>query len=364
MSFTVTQLLHWSQGRIINEADLEVCVEAIQVKRLVSLGLAQPFDCAFFFSKVFEHELLQANPSVLVIGNAFVQPLQAARLPFWKECVVISCSDPYSALACFSEHFAAVHSSVAHLPLSSDVLSKQATQVHVTAVLASSVHLGKGVTIGAFCVIEEEVWIEEGCVVYSGCTIGRDCRLGRNSVLFPNVTLYESTQIGQRVRIHAGSVIGADGFGYAPQRKGSQVCGHRKIYHLGNVVLGDDVEIGANTCVDRGTLGETRLEKNVKLDNLVHIGHNSRLEEGAILCGGTCLAGHVHIGPYAYIGGLTGIVNHVHVEAGGKVGAQSLITQDVPANTVAVGNPQRTYREHFRAHALLNQLLKERKIKK
>jgi UDP-3-O-[3-hydroxymyristoyl] glucosamine N-acyltransferase len=158
-------------------------------------------------------------------------------------------------------------------------------------------------------------------------------------------------------------VIGSDGFGYAPKKQGSQVTGHQKIYHLGRVVVGDDVEMGANCCVDRSTLGETRIEKNSKLDNLVHLGHNSYLGEGAVICGGTCLAGNARVGKYAYVGGLTGIGNHVHVGDGATVGALTMVTKDVQAGGTAVGNPQRDRREHFRAHALLSRLLEERRSK-
>ena len=167
-----------------------------------------------------------------------------------------------------------------------------------------------------------------------------------------------------RVRIHAGSVIGADGFGYAPKREGSQVIGHVKIYHLGRVVIGDDVEIGANSCVDRSTFGETRIEKSAKLDNIVHIGHNALVEEGAVICGGTCLAGRASVGKFALVGGLTGIINDVHVGDGAQVAAMTLVSKDVLPGSTAVGNPQREYKQHFRAHAILNKLMTEREKQK
>jgi UDP-3-O-[3-hydroxymyristoyl] glucosamine N-acyltransferase len=175
--------------------------------------------------------------------------------------------------------------------------------------------------------------------------------------------LYEATQLGNRVRIHSGSVLGSDGFGYAPKIDQGQVSGHQKIYHLGRVVLEDEVEVGANSCVDRGTFGETRIGKFSKLDNLVHIGHNAKLDEGVIVCGGTCLAGNASVGKYAYIGGLTGIGNHVHVGDRAKVGALSMVTKDVVSGSTVVGNPQRESKEHFRAHALLSRLLAERRRK-
>ncbi|CAM6054194.1 unnamed protein product [Sphagnum tenellum] len=180
--------------------------------------------------------------------------------------------------------------------------------------------------------------------------------MGDSTVLFPRVTLYESTRVGSRVRIHAGAVLGSDGFGYSPKKDeiSKQPLGHQKIYHLGCVHIEDDVEIGANSCIDRGTIGETRIGRYSKLDNLVHIGHNARLDEGAVICGGTCLAGNASVGRYAYVGGLSGIGNHVHVGDGAKVGALTMVTKDVANASSAVGNPQRDAKEHFRAHALLS----------
>ena len=229
--------------------------------------------------------------------------------------------------------------------------------------MASTAVLGAGVTLGAHCVVEDRAQIGAGSILYPSCYIGKGASLGKNCVLFPGVTLYEWTQLGDRVRIHAGTVLGADGFGYAPRKEGGRVQGHQKIYHLGRVVVGNDVEMGAQCAVDRGTLGETRIESHVKLDNFVHLGHNSRLDEGAIICGGTCLAGNSSVGKYAYVGGLVGVTNHVHIGDRANVCALTLVSKDVQAGEVVGGNPQRSHAEHFRAHALLNKLLTDRRSK-
>ena len=125
-------------------------------------------------------------------------------------------------------------------------------------------------------------------------------------------------------------------------------------------MIGNDVELGANACVDRATFGETRIDHHAKLDNMCHIGHNAWVEEGAILCGGVFLAGNARIGKYAYIGGLTGVTNKVHIGDGAQVGAGSMMTKNIPEGGTGVGNPQREYREHFRAHAMLNKLVLDR----
>jgi UDP-3-O-[3-hydroxymyristoyl] glucosamine N-acyltransferase len=184
--------------------------------------------------------------------------------------------------------------------------------------------------------------------------------IGPRAHLIAHVSIYPETVIGADFRAHAGVVIGSDGFGYAPIKVGGKVEGHQKIWHLGHVRIGDRVEIGANSCADRGTLGNTIIEDDVKIDNLCHVGHNARLGQGAVLCGGVLLAGRAVVERFAYIGGNTGITNGVVVGAGALVGATSLVTKDVPPGGTAVGNPQREYSEHFRAHAALNRLMKPR----
>ncbi len=361
LSFSVQEILECVKGRIVNLTELGGQLPEIQICRPASLGTSRLNEIAFFFSKAFAHELSSALPGVLITGEPFVPFLEQAHLPFWKQAAVIACHDPYLAMALISEKFVPHLSSVGHIP--QEIRAHAAPQIHSSAVVGSFVELGDGVILGAQCVIESHSRIGAGTVLYPGCFIGSHSILGESCVLFPRVTLYEGTQLGNRVRLHSGAVIGSDGFGYAPKRENREIVGHQKIYHLGHVILGDDVEIGANSCVDRGTLGNTRIEKQVKLDNLVHIGHNSHLAEGAVICGGTCLAGNASVGKYAYVGGLTGIGNQVHVGDGATVGALTMVTKDIPPRGTAVGNPQRNDKEHFRAHALLNRLLAERRSK-
>ena len=365
--FSVNDVIRCTRGRPVNLGEFEGTPtdwEAIRVDRPASLGGSKPSELTFFFSRAFEHELGSAHPGILITGEDFVAPLRAAGLPFWSTAAIIACRDPYLALAQLSALFAERLSSVAHVAqLLPSGTSENATEIHPTSVIAPSVELGAGVRIGPHCTVEEHVKIGAGTILYSGCYVGPRCVIGSGTVLFPRVTLYEWTQLGDRVRVHAGSVLGSDGFGYAPELENGQVRGHHKIYHLGRVVLEDDVEVGANSCIDRGTLGETRVGRYSKLDNLVHIGHNSRLDEGAVICGGSCLAGNASVGKYAYVGGLTGIGNHVHVGDRAKVGALTMVTKDVEPGQTVVGNPQRDSKEHFRAHALLSKLLVERRSK-
>ncbi|MEK6704541.1 MAG: UDP-3-O-(3-hydroxymyristoyl)glucosamine N-acyltransferase [Bdellovibrionota bacterium] len=350
--FSVTQILDWTGGRLVNSGGKGgpegEALRYIRVKKPAPLDGSCSTDLSFFFSREYESELVSARPGILITGEAFVKPLERSGLPLWSGSAVIACKDPYFAMALISEKFAVG---------TSDVVQG----IHQTAVVDPSVEISPGVKIGPHCVIEKGVRIGARSVLYAGCYVGSGSVLGVNAVVFPNVTIYEGTVIGSGVRIHAGTVIGADGFGYAPITDGGSVVGHQKIYHLGRVVIGDDVEIGANSCIDRSTFGETRVDSHAKLDNHVHVGHNAHVGEGAIICGGTCLAGNAKLGKYAYVGGLTGITNHVRVGDGAKVGAMSLLTKDVPPGGVVLGNPQRDHKEYFRAHALLSRLLAERR---
>jgi UDP-3-O-[3-hydroxymyristoyl] glucosamine N-acyltransferase LpxD len=362
-SFSVAQILELTSGRVANAEALGPSLAQVAVDSATTLLGSGPKDCAFFFSKDYQDELLGALPGVLITGEAFIAPLAASGLPLWKKSAVIACLDPYFAMAVMSAKFAAEVSSVAHMP--SDLANRVGPpNIHPTAIVHPTARVADGAEVGPGCVIEANARIGRGTILYPRVFVGPDVEIGEACVFFPGVTLYERTQIGNRVRIHAGSTIGADGFGYAPRMLEGKPVEQVKIYHLGRVVLADDVEIGANSMVDRATLGETSIGQGAKLDNHVHIGHNSTILEGAIICGGVCLAGGTRIGRFAYIGGMAGIGNKAALGNYAKVGAMSLVDKDVPDGGTSVGNPQRTHRDHFKAHAILNRLVAERDRKK
>lgn len=190
--------------------------------------------------------------------------------------------------------------------------------IHPTAVIAPSARLGEGVAIGAFAVLEEEVEIGPGTEVGAFCYLGRGVRLGRSCRLHPRVTLYAGARLGKRVIVHSGAVLGADGFGYV-----SDQGQHWKFPQVGMLEIGDDVEIGANTSIDRGSLERTILGSQVKIDNLVHIAHNVRIGERTLIAAQTGVAGSSEIGSDVVIGGQVGIADHCRLEDGCTVGAQA-----------------------------------------
>lgn len=338
---TLSQVLTLVRGTWENPTELgEVSSDAIQVQGIGLLVRAGSQEIAFFFSKEFQTELVETRPGILVTGKAFIEPIKNAGLPFWKKTAVVSCDQPYLAMALVSQYFG-------HIP-------RVEKGIHPKAEIASDAKISARVNIGAFCVVEDEVEIGEGTVLYPGCFVGRGTKIGSDCEIFSNVSLYEGTQIGNRVRIHAGAVVGSDGFGYAPRMTSGGELVHEKIFHFGSVIVGDDVEIGANTSIDRGTIGNTIIEKGAKIDNQVQVGHNCKIGESAIICGCSGLAGSAEIQKGAYVGGLTGVSNRVVIGAGAKVAAHTLVSKDIVPGGTAVGNPQRSQAEHFRLHAELN----------
>jgi UDP-3-O-[3-hydroxymyristoyl] glucosamine N-acyltransferase len=190
--------------------------------------------------------------------------------------------------------------------------------VHPTAAIAESARLGRGVAIGAFAVIEEEVEIGEGTQLAAFCFVGRGCRLGRNCRLYPRVTLYAGVNAGSNVVVHSGAVLGCDGFGYV-----TADARHWKFPQAGRLEIADDVEIGANTTVARGSLGITRISAQTKVDNLVHVAHNVQMGERTLVAAQAGIAGSSIIEDDVIIGGQVGIGDHCRVQSGCVVGGQA-----------------------------------------
>jgi UDP-3-O-[3-hydroxymyristoyl] glucosamine N-acyltransferase len=296
------------------------------------LGGSGPGSIAFFFNPEFKEELVQARPSVLITAPPFLGPISKSGLPIWKDALVISCSDPYLAMALLSREFD-------REPQAEK--TQATTQVHPSAVVAKDVVLGQGVFVGPGVVIEAGARIGDRTRLVAQVYVGREVAVGPDCAFFSQVSVYDRTQIGARVRLHSGVRIGADGFGYAPVRDQGQTVDHQKIYHLGRVVLGDDVEIGANSCVDRGTFGDTVIGSKTKIDNLVQVGHNCQLGEGTIVCGQAGFAGRASTGKFVTVGGHSGITNGVHAGDHSQLAAYSGLTRDLPPGEIGFGLPAR-----------------------
>jgi UDP-3-O-[3-hydroxymyristoyl] glucosamine N-acyltransferase len=206
-------------------------------------------------------------------------------------------------------------------------------------VVDGSAQLGKGVSVGPHCTIEEGVVIGDGTVISANCHIGCKTVIGEDCWFYPLVSIREYTEIGDRVIIHNGTVVGSDGFGYAVQKDGSRT----KIPQIGKVVIEDDVEIGANSAIDRARFGKTRIGKGTKIDNLVQVAHNVVIGEHSVLCGQAGISGSTTIGSRVILAGQAGLAGHLEVGDGAIVGAQAGVMKDVPPRDFVIGSPAMTH---------------------
>ncbi|WP_322789183.1 UDP-3-O-(3-hydroxymyristoyl)glucosamine N-acyltransferase [Thiohalocapsa halophila] len=223
--------------------------------------------------------------------------------------------------------------------------------IHPAAHVDPAAALGKGVSVGAGAAIGAGAVIGDRAVIGGGVQIGADVQIGEDCLIEPNVTILRGSRIGDRCALRAGAVIGSDGFGFAWDGRR-----HRKIPQLGRVVLEDDVDIGCNSCVDRATLGETRVRRGTKVDNLVQIAHNTDIGEHVILVSQSGVAGSSRLGTGAIIAGQVAVSDHVTVGAGVRVGGQSGVTKDVPAGATVFGTPARAMKQTLRELGALAQL--------
>ena len=223
--------------------------------------------------------------------------------------------------------------------------------IHSTAVIAASARIDPAAHIGPHCVVGENVFVGARTVLQGGNHIGENSKIGDDTKIFPNVTIYPRTEIGNRVRIHSGTVVGADGFGYVLDNGV-----HRKVPQIGNVIIGDDVELGANVTVDRGALGPTIIGKGTKVDNLVQIGHNVVLGEHCIIISQVGIAGSTKVGDSVTLGGQVGVSGHLKIGSNASVSAQSGVMHDIPEGENWLGAPAQPIRQTMRQMLALQQL--------
>ena len=270
----------------------------------------------------------ESSASAVVIGKEMTPP----SIPS------IQVADVTAAFAKIVQHF------VPPRELTTSGISPLA-QVSPLAKVSGDVSIAAGVTVG------DHVEIGDRCHLHSGVQILAGCRIGSDVTLFPNVVLYENTQIGERVLIHAGSCIGAYGFGYT-QNEG---C-HQRGYQLGNVIIEDDVEIGAGTTVDRGTYGPTRIGEGTKIDNLVMIAHNCRIGKHNLICSQVGIAGSSTTGDYVVLAGQVGIRDHINIGDRVVIGAQAGVMADIVSDSRCVGSPATGEREQMVMQAAMSKL--------
>mgnify|MGYP004509887841 FL=1 len=225
------------------------------------------------------------------------------------------------------------------------------TGVAPQAYIAPSAKLGNNCYVGPFAYVGEGAEIGDGCQIYPHAVVGDNVKVGTNCIFYPNTTIYQGCKIGNNVTIHAGSVIGADGFGFAPGADG-----YDKIPQIGIVVIEDNVEIGANTCVDRSTMGATIIHKGVKLDNLVQVAHNVEIGENTVMSAQVGIAGSTKVGSWCMFGGQVGLAGHITIGNKTFLGAQSGVPGSLKGGEELIGTPPMNPRQYFKSQAIFRRL--------
>lgn len=305
------ELVNQFGGRLVGDGATRIC-------RFASLSHAKLGDASFLASPKYAANLANCRASLLILPSASL--LDGLGL----NCAVIEAADPYL-------YFAQAATWLIERTRKAQIPS---TSIHPTAVVHETATLGHRVRVGPMCVIGASVRIGDDCDLGAGCVLEDRVELGAGSLLYPRVTIYSDCQIGQRAIVHSGVVIGADGFGYAPTENKTWL----KIPQVGGVRIGDDVEIGANTCIDRGTLDPTVIADGVKLDNLIQVAHNVIIGEHTAIAACVGIAGSAVIGKHCQIGGAAGILGHLRIADGTVIGPMSLVmsTIDQPGKYVGV----------------------------
>jgi len=315
-------------GRVIGDGECEIV-------RVASLAAARGNELTFVEDAKFADEGYKSGAGALIVGEACVEALQG------KTLIVVR--NPRLGFAMAGSLLATGE--------------KAGAGIHPSAAVDSSAKLGKGVSIGALAFVGPRVTIGRNSVIGPGCVLLGDVVIGEGCELVARVTVYPQTKIADRVTVHAGAVLGSDGFGFVPDEQGR----YHKFPQIGYLEIGSDVEIGANATVDRGALDATVIADGVKLDNLVHVGHNVRLGENVVSAAQTGISGSSVIEKNVLIGGQVGIGDHVTIEEGAILGAQS----GIPSNKVIRGKgvvfwgtPARPIREYLKELAVLARLVK------
>lgn len=269
---------------------------------------------SFLANMKYEHYIYSTKSSVVIVSSNFVPQNKI-------QATLIRVQNPYEA---FAKLLAIYQSAVARR----EGVSRKAS-------VSSKAKIGKHCYIGPFAVIDDDAVVGDNTEIFPHVYVGRGAKVGNHTTINPNVTIYNGCEVGDNVIIHAGAVIGADGFGFAPTDNGS----YEKIPQIGNVVIKDNVEIGANTCIDRSTMGSTVIEQGVKLDNLIQIAHNVVIGENTVMAAQSGVAGSAKVGRNCMFGGQSGVVGHLTVGDGVKTGAKTGITNNVADNMVMAGHP-------------------------
>ena len=312
-------------GRVIGDPEVEV-------SGVARIEHGKSGHLCFLANPKYEHHLFATKASAVLISNKLLPQKDVAP-------TLICVEDAYQGIASLLE-------------LYNSLGGKNRKGRSWQAKVSWRAKLGKEVYVGAFAHISKGCVIGDCAQIYPRVYLGEGVRVGAHTTIFPGVTIYRGCVIGEHCTIHAGAVIGSDGFGFAPLLDGT----YKKIPQIGNVVIEDHVEIGANTVIDRATMGSTFIGCGTKLDNLIQIGHNVEVGKNTVIAAQSGVAGSSKIGSNCQLGGQVGITGHISVADGTKVGAQSGVSGNTQPNEILMGSPAIDYRTYYKAYAIFKTL--------
>lgn len=326
MQFTASQIAALINGKI--EGDDNTFVSSFGKIENATNG-----QLTFLANPKYEEHLYTTNASIIIIND--VQEIKQSIC-----ATLIRVPDAYSAFATI-------------LATYKKMITEQLHGIQQPVFISTSAKIGENVYIGAFSYIGENVVIGDNVKIFPQVFLGDNAMIDEGTILYPGVKIYHECKIGKRVTVHANTIIGSDGFGFAPQKDGT----FKKVPQIGNVVIEDDVEIGANATIDRATLGSTLIKTGAKLDNLIQIAHNVEVGNHTVIAAQAGISGSTKIGNNVMIGGQAGLVGHIQIADGVKIGAQSGVSKSIKvADSIVVGSPAIEYISSLRGLAIIPNL--------
>lgn len=333
MTFSASQIALLINGKIEGDANA-------QVDSFGKIEEAKQGQLAFLANPKYEEYLYTTQASVIIINSSLQLKKNIAA-------TLIRVHDAYTAFATLLSTY-------------QEMMTQQLGGIQQPSYIAATASYGENVFIGAFAYLGENVKVGNNTKIFPHVFLGDNVKAGNNTIIHPGVKIYKDCVIGNNVTIHAGTVIGSDGFGFAPQPDGS----FKKVPQIGNVVIEDNVEIGANTTIDRATIGSTIIKAGAKLDNLIQIAHNVEVGNSSVIAAQAGVSGSTKIGKGAMIGGQAGIVGHIQIGDGAKINAQSGVSKSIEAGKAVTGSPAYDYTASLRSQALSRNLPElEKRIK-
>lgn len=324
IKFTAQQIADYLHGKVDGDPNKEI-------NTFCKIEEGQEGGLTFLANPKYEHYLYETKASAALVNDSF-KPQKELTI------TLIRVPDAYAALATLMQ-------------LANSFMTEKETGVDKLAFVDPSAKVPEDCYVGAFAYIGKNVELGKGCRIYPQAYVGDNVKLGDNCILYPHVTVYKECKLGNNCIIHAGTVIGADGFGFAPEADG-----YHKIPQLGNVEIADNVEIGANTCIDRAAMGSTKIGKGTKLDNLIQVAHNCTVGENTVMAAQVGMAGSSHVGDWCMFGGQAGLSGHIRIGNKVSLAGQTGVMSDIEDGSQLLGSPGMPVREAFRSIAMMRRL--------